>query len=180
MPNNGLLSYCSPAAGSQTERPDVGIEEKMMDQWHFFNPFQWALRFGMSGLVAAVSLVMLALVTVAVVLRKPRSGDMAVLTLARVQFLLCLLVVNQAVILSLFCLCSPAGRLAMWNYNMIYVAVTCLINVTVLALCVAGTLSRYQSRLSLTPLDVIGAASAVLAVGVNVMQGQAVLLAWMK
>jgi hypothetical protein len=27
--NNGLLSYCSPAAGSQTERPDVGAAERL-------------------------------------------------------------------------------------------------------------------------------------------------------
>ena len=82
-----------------------------------------------------------------------------------------LLIVTQMHIFSYFCLCAYPFEPRMWLVNMCYAAAAFIVHATLVALCVAGVLLRYKTKLILSPLDIIGIGSAVLSVVMNMMIG---------
>jgi len=163
-----------PPGREKRYRDDVGFKAKgMLEASHIFNPWFWAPRAGLIPVLALVPLGVLIITTVWVLLRKSHSGADLVFPLARVQFLIAMIVITVHLHYAFWGMStwSPSWsiRMGMWTINMIYAAVTCLIHLGLIASCLAATMARFNRRLALTPMDILAGLSAVASVGLNVL-----------
>ncbi len=129
------------------------------------------MRAGWFCFLCSCFLPVYVLATAWIIVRKPSLGDTTALGLAKAELVIGCLVVTGMQIFSYFCLCHYPFEPRMWLANMCYAGAAFVVHGLVVALCVAGVLLRYRTRLVVSALDVLGMASALLSVTLNMLIG---------
>jgi hypothetical protein len=135
------------------------------------NIYDMAMHFGRLGLFVVFSLLGLCLLTAWTVIKSPRGGEARVIVYARVQILLCALVVPYGVCGWLWTL--DGQTMDAWIYSTLYLHQYCLIQGVGIVACVAAVLHRYSTTWQLSAGDVLGLGSAVLIVITSIAAGHA-------